>query len=112
MIVVMSRSTGTGARQRVLISGTVQSPFIRLHSEPDLPDAEKLTWLVTGRAAPSGGAEAALVQQAALALLANRRGGTGGGIAGRVGLDELSVRRDDTQGAIVTDGPLSTTWTY
>lgn len=88
----------------VQITGTVQSPFIRLYSQPEMPDAEKLAWLVTGRAAPSGGAEAALVQQAAMALLANRRGGNGGGIAGRIGLDELSVRRDDTAGAVVTLG--------
>jgi translocation and assembly module TamB len=94
----------TAQRVGVMISGTVQSPYIRLHSEPELPDAEKLTWLVTGRAAPSGGAEAALVQQAAWSFLAHRRGGSSGGVAGRVGLDELSVRRDDTQGAIVTLG--------
>lgn len=91
-------------RVGVQITGTVQSPFIRLHSEPDMPDAEKLTWLVTGRPAPSGGAEAALVQQAAMALLANRRGGASGGVAGRVGLDELSVRRDSAEGAVVTLG--------
>jgi len=94
----------TVQRVGVLISGTVQSPFIRLHSEPDLPDAEKLTWLVTGRPAPSGGAEAALVQQAALAFLSHRRGGDPGGVAGRVGLDELSVRRDSSEGAVVTLG--------
>lgn len=91
-------------RVGVQISGTAQSPFIRLYSEPDLPEAEKLTWLVTGRAAPSGGAEAALVQQAAMALLSRRGGGATGGIAGRVGLDELSVRRDTTEGAVVTLG--------
>lgn len=91
-------------RVGVQISGTAQSPFIRLYAEPDLPDAEKLTWLVTGRPAPSSGAEAALVQQAAMALLTQRRGGQSGGIAGRVGLDELSVRRDTTEGAVVTLG--------
>ncbi len=60
-------------RVGVLITGTAQAPFVRLYAEPDLPDAEKLAWLVTGRAAPSCGAEAALVQQAALALLSSRR---------------------------------------
>lgn len=91
-------------RVGVQISGTAQSPFIRLYAEPELPEAEKLTWLVTGRAAPSGGAEAALVQQAAMTLLTQRGGGQGGGIAGRVGLDELSVRRDTADGAVVTLG--------
>jgi translocation and assembly module TamB len=90
-------------RVGVLISGNAQAPFIRLYAEPDLPDAEKLAWLVTGRASPSGGAEAALVQEAALALLSSKRTG-GRGIAGTLGLDQLSVRRDSSEGAVVTLG--------
>ena len=89
----------------VLVSGRAQAPFIRLYSEPEMPDAEKLALLVTGRPAPATGAETALVQQAALALLSARQGGGGsGGIAGRFGLDALSVRRDSTEGAIVSLG--------
>jgi translocation and assembly module TamB len=92
-------------RVGVLVTGQAQAPFVRLYSEPDLPDAEKLTWLVVGRPTASGGAEAALLQQAALALLNSRRGGANsGGIAGRFGLDELSVRNDSTAGAVVTLG--------
>jgi translocation and assembly module TamB len=90
-------------RVGVLVSGTAQAPFVRLYAEPDLPDAEKLAWLVTGRAAPSTGAEAALVQQAALAFLSSRRPGSKG-VAQAVGLDELSVRRDSSEGAVVTLG--------
>jgi translocation and assembly module TamB len=90
-------------RVGVLITGNAQAPFIRLYAEPDLPDAEKLAWLVTGRAAPSGGAEAALVQEAALALLSSRRSG-GRGLAGSLGLDQLSVRRESSEGAVVTLG--------
>jgi translocation and assembly module TamB len=90
-------------RVGVQISGTAQAPFVRLYAEPDLPDSEKLAWLVTGHAAPAGGAEAELVQQAALALLSSRHPGASG-IAGRVGLDVLSVRRDSTEGAILTLG--------
>jgi translocation and assembly module TamB len=91
-------------RVGVLITGTAQAPFIRLFAEPDLPDAEKLAWLVTGRASPSGGAEAALVQEAALTLLSSRRSGGGSGLAGTLGLDQLSVRRDSSEGAVVTLG--------
>lgn len=90
-------------RVGVLITGNAQAPFVRLYSEPELPDAEKLAWLVTGRAAPSTGAEAALVQQAALALLSSRRPGATS-FASRVGLDELSVRRSDSAGAVVSLG--------
>jgi translocation and assembly module TamB len=69
-----------------------------------MPDAEKLAWLVTGRAAPATGAESALVQQAALALLASRSGSGGTGIAQKIGLDELSFSRQGAEGPSVTLG--------
>ena len=92
-------------RVGVQITGNVLNPYVRLYSEPELPDAEKLSWLVVGRPSASGGAEAALVQQAALALLASRSGKSGGkGIAGSLGLDQLSFRRDGADGPAVTLG--------
>ncbi|WP_427913259.1 translocation/assembly module TamB domain-containing protein [Ramlibacter sp. MMS24-I3-19] len=93
-------------RVGVQVTGTAQSPFVTLYSEPDLTEAEKLSWLVLGRASASGGAETALLQQAAVALLASRsgRGGDGKGIAGLVGLDQLSVSRQGAEGPAVTLG--------
>ncbi len=92
-------------RVGVQITGNVLNPYVRLHAEPDLPDAEKLSWLVLGRPSASGGAEAALVQQAALALLASRSGQGGGkGIAGSLGLDQVSFSRDAAEGPAVTLG--------
>ncbi len=91
-------------RVGVLVTGNALAPYVRLYAEPDLPDAEKLAWLVTGRAAPATGAESALVQQAALALLASRSGGNRRGIAASLGLDELSFRREGTGGPSVTLG--------
>ncbi len=78
-------------RAGVQITGSAQSPVVRLYSDPDLPDAEKLSWVVLGRAAASGGAEAALLQQAALALLSGGGGGSGN-IAAKVGLDEVGFK--------------------
>jgi len=91
----------------VQVTGRAQSPVVRLYSNPALSDAETLSWLVLGRSAAGGGAEAALVQRAAFALLGQRAGGGlagGRGIAGMFGLDELSVRRDGTDGAAITLG--------
>lgn len=79
-------------RVGVQINGTALAPRIRLYSDPELPDAEKLGWLVLGRAAANGGAESAVLQQAALALLGGNNGGLSGGIAQALGLDELSFR--------------------
>lgn len=79
-------------RVGVQITGTALLPRVRLYAQPELPDAEKLSWLVVGRASASGGAEAALLQQAALALLGSKNGGMSGGLASSLGLDELSFR--------------------
>ena len=91
------RPTTSRADQRVgvQIQGNALAPRVRLYAEPDLPDAEKLSWLVLGRPSATGGAEAALLQQAALALLGsknNSSGGMSGGLAAAIGLDELSYR--------------------
>ncbi len=75
-------------RVGVQITGTALLPRVRLYAEPDLPEAEKLAWLVLGRSGANGGAEAAVLQQAALALLGGQA--ASGGIASRFGLDELS----------------------
>ncbi len=79
-------------RVGVQITGTALLPRVRLYAQPELPDAEKLSWLVVGRSSASGGAEAALLQQAALALLGSKSGGMSGGLAASLGLDELSFR--------------------
>jgi translocation and assembly module TamB len=88
----------------VQVTGNAYAPYIRLYAEPDMPDAEKLSWLITGRASASSGAEAALVQQAALALLASRGGGGKRSMAASLGLDELSFRREGPEGPAVTLG--------
>ncbi len=78
-------------RVGVQVSGTALAPVVRLYAEPDLPDADKLAWLVLGRSAANGGAESAMLQQAAMALL----GGSGPGITARLaqslGLDSVSM---------------------
>ena len=79
-------------RVGVEITGTALLPSVRLYAQPDLPDAEKLAWLVLGRSSAAGGAEAALLQQAALALLGSKSGSMSGGLAASLGLDELSIR--------------------
>ncbi|MCX8522028.1 MAG: translocation/assembly module TamB domain-containing protein, partial [Rhodoferax sp.] len=76
----------------VQVSGTAQLPVLRLFAEPDLPEIEKLSWLVLGHAGANGGAQTALLQQAALSLL----GGTGGNspvdpLFNAIGLDEVSL---------------------
>ncbi|WP_382432483.1 MULTISPECIES: translocation/assembly module TamB domain-containing protein [Giesbergeria] len=82
-------------RAGVQVSGVAQAPRVRLYADPELTDAEKLAWVVTGRSSAAGGAEAALLQQAALALLGKQGVGTGG-VARKLGLDEIGFKAPDT----------------
>ncbi len=95
-------------RAGVQVQGTALAPRVRLYSEPDLPDAEKLAWVVLGRSAATGGAEAAVLQQAALALLGGKGDSTSTQIASRLGLDEIGFKGpgtgNDATGAALTLG--------
>ncbi|MDO9145124.1 translocation/assembly module TamB domain-containing protein [Rhodoferax sp.] len=95
-------------RVGVQVSGTALSPIVRLYAEPDLPEAEKLAWLVLGRSASGSGGEAALLQQAALALLGGSGRGPSASLTQALGLDELSFSGSNggntASGATVTIG--------
>ncbi len=82
----------TGQRVGVQILGTALLPRVRLYAQPELPDAEKLSWLVLGQPLGADGGQAALLQQAALALFGNKAGAMSGGLAASLGLDDLSFR--------------------
>ncbi|MET0280306.1 MAG: translocation/assembly module TamB domain-containing protein [Steroidobacteraceae bacterium] len=75
-------------RAGVRVTGTLTAPRVQLYSDPDLPEAEKLAWVVLGRATAVGGAEGSSMQQAALGVLAGR---LASGMAGGLGLDELGL---------------------
>ena len=93
-------------RAGVQVTGSAKAPRVRLYSDPELPDAEKLSWVLLGRDVASGGSEAALLQQAALAFLGGQN--SGGGVAQRFGLDEVGIKGpgsgDDATGAALTVG--------
>jgi translocation and assembly module TamB len=77
----------------VQVSGTLQLPNAKLVSEPNVPDNEKLSWLLFGHGTDQGNN---LGQQstatAALALLGNAGGKR---LAQTVGLDEFSVGQSE-----------------
>lgn len=87
----------------VHVTGRAQSPRVDLYSEAGLSEAETLSYLVLGRSSSGGGTETALLQRAATALLAGRRGNSKG-IAGSLGLDDLQVRNDSVAGPVVRVG--------
>ena len=91
----------------VQVTGTALLPRVRLYAEPELPEAEKLAWLVLGRSGAAGGAEAAVLQQAAIALLGNRSAINRTGLAASLGLDELSLRSASQTEAGATGGAIT-----
>lgn len=85
----------------VEITGTARNPRVRLVSEPSVPDAEKLSWIVLGRGLDqAGGGETALLMSAASAILGGQSGGEGitQRLARGLGLDEISVSQGDITG--------------
>ncbi|SAK62805.1 PF04357 family protein [Caballeronia arationis] len=73
----------------VQVTGTVQSPNAKLISEPNVPDNEKLSWLLFGHGTDQGnnlGQQSAMTN--ALALLGSASGKR---IAQTFGLDEFSI---------------------
>lgn len=81
----------------VRITGSARMPLVKLYAKPDMPDGEKLAWLVLGRPASGAGAEAAVLQQAALALLSRNGGSMDTTLASRLGLDEIAFRGSSTR---------------
>ncbi len=109
---VIATRPNTDTRVGVRITGTALAPRVALFSEPELSETEKLSWLLLGRGPDGlGRTDAALLQRAAVALLAGE-GGSGRSLRS-LGLDELSVARadDDTRTTIVRLGrQLSQRW--
>ena len=90
---VVALRKGLEVEAGVSVSGTVRRPRIRLVSNPDVPDPQKLSWIVLGRAPDddNGGADMALLLPAAQALLGGPGGGMTDQLAAGLGLDEFSI---------------------
>ena len=83
-------------RVGVAVTGTVLVPRVRLFSDPDMSDADKLSWLLRGRASEGpGSGDTALLQAAAMALISGDEPSVLDQLFNVIGLDDLSVRQSD-----------------
>lgn len=97
---VVALRKGLAVEAGVAISGTAQRPKVTLVSEPNVPDAEKLSWIVLGRPPDTAsGGDMGLLIPAAQALLGGPGGGITAQLAGSLGLDQLTVGQEDLSGA-------------
>jgi translocation and assembly module TamB len=91
----------------VAVTGNAQAPRVRLTSEPEMSDTDKLSWLILGRAPDGlGRTDAALLQRAALGVLAGEEASKSDQLISAIGLDELSVSQTEgaTRDTVVTLG--------
>jgi translocation and assembly module TamB len=85
---------GLAVEPGVHIGGTAQRPVIRLISDPELPDTEKLAWLVLGHGSEQmSGSDATVLLSAAGGLLGNDAGGLLRQLKKGFGVDEFGIRQ-------------------
>lgn len=83
-------------RVGVAITGPALDPRVRLYSEPDLAETDKLSWLVMGRGPDGlGRTDTAVLQRAALALLAGEGESPSDAVLRTLGIDDFSIRQSD-----------------
>ncbi len=90
-IIAMRRGQTVSAG--VAIGGTALTPRLRLVSEPDVPDAQKLSWLVlgTGLDDVAAGSQALALGEAALSLFGKGDDGLISGLSQSLGIDLVSM---------------------
>lgn len=94
-------------RVGVTVTGTASNPRIKLYSDPDMSETNKLSWLVLGRSPDNlGRSDTALMQRAAMALISGDGESASDKLIHRIGLDELSFsgEGDDARGTVVRLG--------
>ncbi|MBD8529646.1 MULTISPECIES: translocation/assembly module TamB domain-containing protein [unclassified Massilia] len=103
----------TNVEAGVQVRGTARAPQAKLVSTPNVPDSEKLSWLVLGHGMEGTSGNEKDVLSAAAGALLGGKGGTGGiqsKLANSLGVDELGIgqgRNGDAEGlanTVVTIG--------
>jgi len=92
---VLALRKGLPVEAGVEVLGTTTRPRVRLVSSPDVPEPEKLSWLVLGRGASDASlGDSAVMMAAARAMLGNNNPGSD--LTQKLGFDEFRIGRSDT----------------
>jgi translocation and assembly module TamB len=95
---VLALRKGLPVEAGVEVIGNVSRPRVRLVSQPEVPDPEKISWLVLGRSPGDvSQGEAAMLASAASTLLGR---GEGDSLTKKFGFDDVRVGRSDTVSAL------------
>ncbi|MBS0306554.1 MAG: translocation/assembly module TamB domain-containing protein [Proteobacteria bacterium] len=94
---ILAIRPNTDTRVGLQVLGSAQAPRVQLYSEPEMSESDKLSWLLLGRPSEGlGRSDSAIIQRAAVALLAGEGEAPTDTLLRRLGLDDLSVRQSDT----------------
>jgi len=86
----------------VEITGTAQRPVVKLVSDPNVPDSEKLSWLIQGRGLDEGaGVDSALLLSAASTILGGQGGGALRKLQNSFGIDEFGISSGSLDGSAI-----------
>src|SRR5690606_34839282 len=77
----------------VEVAGTLREPFVRVVSDPPMPENDALSWLLLGHGPREAGAGDLAIIPAAAAALLGQRESPGEGLAQRFGVDSIGLRR-------------------
>ena len=96
-VLALRPNLDASVRVGVTVTGLLQELRIRLYSEPDMSENDKLAWLMLGRAPDSlGRNEVALLQRAAVALLSGDGEAPTDALMKSLGITDLSLRTGDS----------------
>jgi translocation and assembly module TamB len=95
---VLALRKGLPVEAGVEVLGTTTRPRVRLVSSPDVPEPEKLSWLVLGRGgSDSSMGDSAVVLAAATAMLGEAPGSQ---ITRKLGFDDIRIGRSDANSVL------------
>ena len=93
---IVALRPNTDIRVGVAVSGTPQAPRARLFSEPEMGETDKLSWLLLGRGSEGlARTDTAVLQRAAVALLAGEGEAPTDSFLRAFGIDDLSLRQGE-----------------
>lgn len=94
---VLAVREGLTVEAGVEIAGSVRHPHVKLVSTPDVPDTEKLSWIVLGRKPDTSGLDTSVLLSAAGSILGGQSGsGITDQITKALGVDEITFKQAST----------------
>lgn len=97
---IVALRKGLPVEAGVKISGTARKPVIKLTSDPELPEAEKLAWLILGHGPDQMGAgDATVLLAAAGGLLGTNSSNVVQELKKTFSIDEVGIRQGDIGGS-------------